>query len=113
MNKEKWKNLRTTFVRSMKIPASGSRTKKPYYLNDAMQFTVPFIKTNAVPSGNLPPISLEENVESTDTWENNSLLNLSEITVSRNTKPATLTSTGTITYASPSHNTNTNKHYIF
>lgn len=76
--KEKWRNLRTTFVRSMKIPASGSKAKKPYYLNDAMQFTVPFLKTSAVPSGNLPPIPSDENVESTDMWEN-TLLDTSEV----------------------------------
>jgi len=64
--KEKWRNLRTTFVRSMKIPASRSKAKIPYYLNDAMQFTVPFLKTSAVPSGNLPPIPSDENVETTD-----------------------------------------------
>jgi len=68
--KEKWRNLIITFVRSMKISASGSKAKKPYYLNDAMQFTVPFLKTSAVPSGNLPPIPSDENVETTDMWEN-------------------------------------------
>ncbi|KAL4152940.1 hypothetical protein QTP88_000773 [Uroleucon formosanum] len=61
----------------MKIPASGSKAKKPYYLNDAMQFTVPFLKTSAVPSGNLPPIPSDENVETTDMWEN-TLLDTSE-----------------------------------
>lgn len=80
--KEKWRNLRTTFVRSMKIPVSGSKAKKPYYLNDAMQCTVPFLKTSALPSGNLQPIPSNENTESTDTWENNSQLDISEITES-------------------------------
>lgn len=80
--KEKWKNLRTTFVRSMKIPPSGSKAKKPYYLNDAMQFTIPFLKSSVIPSGNLPLIPSDENVESTDTWENNSLLDISDITES-------------------------------
>lgn len=41
----------------MKPPKSGSGTKdkKAYYLSDALQFTVPYIKTLGRPSGNLPP----------------------------------------------------------
>ncbi|CAI6359219.1 unnamed protein product [Macrosiphum euphorbiae] len=46
-----------------------------------MQFTVPFLKTSAVPSGNLPPIPSDENVETTDMWEN-TLLDTSEVTES-------------------------------
>lgn len=46
-----------------------------------MQFTVPFLKTSAVPSGNLPPIPSDENVESTDMWES-TLLDTSEVTES-------------------------------
>lgn len=39
----------------MKPPASGSgsKNKKPYYLTEAMQFTLPFIKTLGSPVGNL------------------------------------------------------------
>ncbi|XP_075991779.1 uncharacterized protein LOC142987111 [Anticarsia gemmatalis] len=53
--KEKWKNLRSVFVRHLKPAKSGAGTaqKKPYYLADYMQFTVPFIKTAGKPSGNL------------------------------------------------------------
>lgn len=39
--KEKWKNLRPVFVWHMKPAPSGSGTKKkPYYLAEAMQFTI-------------------------------------------------------------------------
>lgn len=48
----------------MKPPKSGSDTKekKAYYLSDALQFTVPFIKALGKPSGNLsqPPPDEEE-----------------------------------------------------
>jgi len=57
--KEKWRNLRTTFVGRIKDSKSGSKAKKPYYLNEAMQFTIPFVKTCAIPSGNLSPIPNE------------------------------------------------------
>lgn len=40
--KEKWKNIRNGFVRSLK-PAQNGSLKKPYYLYDAMQFVVPYI----------------------------------------------------------------------
>ncbi|XP_055627768.1 uncharacterized protein LOC129778274 [Toxorhynchites rutilus septentrionalis] len=53
--KEKWKNLRTAFSRSMKKPPSGSGAKrtKDYYLKDVMQFLTPFMKSKAQQS-NLP-----------------------------------------------------------
>lgn len=65
--KEKWRNLRTVFTRKMKTPASGSgRKKKAYYLSDAVQFSVPFIKT-LVPSstGNLPEKPQDETTDET------------------------------------------------
>ncbi|XP_026750603.2 uncharacterized protein LOC113511187 [Galleria mellonella] len=45
--KEKWKNLRAVFVRHMKPFLTGTKTKpkKPYYLADAMQFALPYIKS--------------------------------------------------------------------
>lgn len=54
--KDKWKNLRAVFVRNMKPAPSGSgaKPKKAYYLLEAMQFTVPYIKALGMPSGNLP-----------------------------------------------------------
>ncbi|KAF5277943.1 hypothetical protein FQR65_LT15895 [Abscondita terminalis] len=57
--KEKWRNLRSTFVKNLKPKPSGSGTtkKKPYYLMDAMQFAVPFIKVAGTPTGNLPETS--------------------------------------------------------
>ncbi|RZF44799.1 hypothetical protein LSTR_LSTR000751 [Laodelphax striatellus] len=53
--KEKWRNLRTVFMRKMKHNASGSTEKrKAYYLENAMQFCLPFLKTvNNLPSENL------------------------------------------------------------
>ncbi|KAE9521907.1 hypothetical protein AGLY_017714 [Aphis glycines] len=55
--KEKWRNLRTVFTRKMKTPASGS---------DAMQFSVPFIKTLVPPStGNLPEKPQDETTDET------------------------------------------------
>lgn len=72
--KEKWRNLRTVFMRKMKPPSSGSGTKKKaYYLETAMQFCLPFIKTSTPPSsGNLQPVPLSStdvnvrDVEDTD-----------------------------------------------
>ncbi|KAG8282322.1 hypothetical protein J6590_039068 [Homalodisca vitripennis] len=54
--KEKWRNLRTVFMRRMKPSPSGSgRNKRAYYLENAMQFCLPFMKTMIPPSpGNLP-----------------------------------------------------------
>ncbi|KAK8406972.1 hypothetical protein O3P69_007491 [Scylla paramamosain] len=53
--KDKWKNLRTVFVRRMKPDPSGRRkTTKPYYLMDAMQFLLPFVR-------------LQQGIKSTDT----------------------------------------------
>lgn len=39
---------------------SGTKEKKPYYLSDALQFTVPFIKALGKPSGNLSQPQEEE-----------------------------------------------------
>lgn len=64
--KEKWKNLRAVFVRHIKPSPSGSslKTKKPYYLADAMQFTIPYIKTlNNDISGNVPQVGNKEVME--------------------------------------------------
>lgn len=65
--KEKWRNLRTVFTRKMKTPASGSgRNKKAYYLADAMQFSIPFIKTLVPPSnGNLLEKPQDETTDET------------------------------------------------
>lgn len=68
--KERWKNIRAVFVRHMKPSKSGSGTKekKAYYLSDALQFTVPFIKALGKHSGNLsqPPQKEEEEHVSKD-----------------------------------------------
>jgi len=72
--KEKWRNLRTVFMRKIKPPPSGAGAKKKaYYLENAMHFCLPFIKTSAPPStGNLPPVPLNspsEYVENTEIFE--------------------------------------------
>ncbi|KAK9692886.1 Alcohol dehydrogenase transcription factor Myb/SANT-like [Popillia japonica] len=66
--KEKWRNLRSTFVKNLKPKASGCgrSKKKPYYLAECMQFTVPFIKTAGIPTGNLPEIFQQESVDDQD-----------------------------------------------
>lgn len=55
--KEKWRNLRTVFLRHLrKKTPSGSQAdqfSKKYYLNDAMQFLMPFIKSGRKQLGNL------------------------------------------------------------
>ncbi|XP_075978862.1 uncharacterized protein LOC142978342 [Anticarsia gemmatalis] len=40
--KEKWRNIRSSFLRSMK--PSGSKVKKPYYLTEYLKFILPFLK---------------------------------------------------------------------
>lgn len=44
--KEKWKNIRNGFVRSLKPSPSGSssKAKKPYYLHDIMRFVLPYVR---------------------------------------------------------------------
>ncbi|XP_021187114.2 uncharacterized protein LOC110373940 [Helicoverpa armigera] len=43
--REKWRNLRAVFMRTMKAPPRGSTgKKKPYYLSDVMQFLVPYMR---------------------------------------------------------------------
>ncbi|XP_023713764.1 uncharacterized protein LOC111867817 isoform X2 [Cryptotermes secundus] len=68
--KERWKNLRAVYTRNMKCSKSGSgaKPKKAYYLLEAMQFCLPYIKALGTPSGNLPrPPQQEEN----ELFENN------------------------------------------
>ncbi|KAJ8948229.1 hypothetical protein NQ314_008466 [Rhamnusium bicolor] len=57
--KKKWKNLRTAFSRAQRKRPSGSGiNKKKYYLQDVMQFILPYIKSRTQ-SGNLPSPSTE------------------------------------------------------
>ncbi|KAI5720473.1 uncharacterized protein LOC103518594 [Diaphorina citri] len=45
--KEKWRNLRTVFMRRLKPQPVGPRgKKKAYYLESAMQFILPFVRTS-------------------------------------------------------------------
>ncbi|XP_055848581.1 uncharacterized protein LOC129913764 [Episyrphus balteatus] len=48
--KEKWRNVRTVFIRKMKPLPNGSRRRKAYYLADAMKFCIPYIKILAPPN---------------------------------------------------------------
>jgi len=77
--KEKWRNLRTVFIRKQKPPPSGSGKKasKQYYLNDVMQFIVPFVKIQNseeipgnVPSPPSPDFSSQHDSEISDAEEN-------------------------------------------
>ncbi|XP_047109110.1 uncharacterized protein LOC124777673 [Schistocerca piceifrons] len=57
--RDRWKNIRTAFGRSLKPLKSGSgRLKKPYYLAPHLSFLHPYMK-GAPSSGNVSP--LEEN----------------------------------------------------
>ncbi|XP_069705242.1 uncharacterized protein MICU1 isoform X6 [Periplaneta americana] len=63
--KEKWKNMRNGFVRSLKPGPSGAyaKQKKQYYLHDDMQFVVPYlrpIQTQNVGHFPFPPDDNEE-----------------------------------------------------
>ncbi|KAF6213256.1 hypothetical protein GE061_010974 [Apolygus lucorum] len=57
--KEKWRNLRTVFIRKMKNSLTddeSSRKKRaPYYLTEAMQFCVPFILPRMFSRSQQPP----------------------------------------------------------
>lgn len=55
-SKEKWRNLRNSFVKNIKPPASGAGKKKTYYLSEAMKFALPFVKIVSATSGNLPEV---------------------------------------------------------
>ncbi|KAF2885313.1 hypothetical protein ILUMI_20845 [Ignelater luminosus] len=44
--RERWRNIRTTFLRSLKRPSGklGAKKNRPYYLTQYLQFLLPFIK---------------------------------------------------------------------
>ncbi|XP_049947283.1 uncharacterized protein LOC126455572 [Schistocerca serialis cubense] len=60
--KERWKNLRAVFVRHLKpgLGDSAFKRKKPYYLTEAMQFTLPFIKSVTASPASAPEIFKQE-----------------------------------------------------
>lgn len=51
--REKWRNIRSAFVRSMKASRTGSKAKKPYYMKDDLQFIMPYIKPHRLDLGNM------------------------------------------------------------
>ncbi|CAH0399468.1 unnamed protein product [Chilo suppressalis] len=55
--REKWKNLRYGFIRSLRPNPDGS-SKKKYYLHDDMEFVLPFIKFLSK-SSQMPATNLE------------------------------------------------------
>ncbi|KAE9524778.1 hypothetical protein AGLY_014828 [Aphis glycines] len=59
------KFIRTTFVRRIKSSTSESKAKKLYCLNEAKQFTLPFIKTCSTLTRNFSPVS-DEDFETAD-----------------------------------------------
>ncbi|XP_044756990.1 uncharacterized protein LOC123315387 [Coccinella septempunctata] len=65
--KEKWKNIRNGFVRSLKpLPlGSTSKTKKLYYLHDAMQFVLPYVRPIQQSQNTSNPVTTEISNEST------------------------------------------------
>ncbi|CAH1391150.1 unnamed protein product [Nezara viridula] len=75
--KEKWRNLRSVFMRRMRSPEDGSK-KKAYYLEHAMKFCLPYIKQNntssslVLSSTGTTQSTNEELVENIDTCEENS-----------------------------------------
>nr|CAH7760581.1 unnamed protein product [Callosobruchus chinensis] len=42
--KERWRNIRCSFHRSLKSGPKGSRPKKPYYLKEYLNFILPYLK---------------------------------------------------------------------
>ncbi|KAI5645556.1 alcohol dehydrogenase transcription factor myb/SANT-like domain-containing protein [Phthorimaea operculella] len=49
--KDKWKNIRSSFVRSLRT--HGGKTKKPYYLCKYLQFLLPYLKPLGVDLSNI------------------------------------------------------------
>ncbi|XP_066993194.2 uncharacterized protein [Anabrus simplex] len=71
--KDKWRNLRTVFVRKHKFPpGSSGRNSKPYYLSEIMQFVLPFVKVHHsfdVPTNIPSPVPEPDATESLNSVE--------------------------------------------
>ncbi|XP_028157497.1 uncharacterized protein LOC114350773 [Ostrinia furnacalis] len=66
--KEKWKNLRWGFIRSLRPNPDGT-VKKRYYLHDDMDFVLPFVKLLQKHGHNIPTHDSDiedENIESAE-----------------------------------------------
>lgn len=63
--RERWRHIRSSFLRSLRIPlkGSGNNGRKKYYLSDYLKFVLPYIKIKTN-NGNLK--SLLENNESSE-----------------------------------------------
>ncbi|XP_028139814.2 uncharacterized protein LOC114334010 [Diabrotica virgifera virgifera] len=65
--KERWRNIRSSFLRSLRPLPNGSKPKKSYYLNDYLQFLLPYIRPlNGAISGNVPPSDTQKSITSED-----------------------------------------------
>ncbi|KAG8223267.1 hypothetical protein J437_LFUL001544 [Ladona fulva] len=64
--RERWKNIRTAFGRSLRQPKSGSGriSKKKYYLSEYMSFLMPYLKGGDQMSCNLEDSAVEETEDS-------------------------------------------------
>uniref|UniRef100_A0A0A9Y611 Transcription factor Adf-1 n=2 Tax=Lygus hesperus TaxID=30085 RepID=A0A0A9Y611_LYGHE len=72
--KERWRNLRTVFIRKIKQSQDGHgrRRRTSYYLTDAMQFCLPFIMPRTS-SKSLP--SIHNNIDTTSEISNQKEIN--------------------------------------
>ncbi|CAH0560385.1 unnamed protein product [Brassicogethes aeneus] len=61
--RERWRNIRTSYLRSLKKPSSGSSTKKPYYLAGYLDFILPYTKRKTT------IINMEELFDNNETSE--------------------------------------------
>ncbi|CAK1586403.1 unnamed protein product [Parnassius mnemosyne] len=67
--KEKWRNIRCSFLRSLKPSA---KYKKPYYLTAYLQFVLPFMKS-------LNSLEIVEDSQANETLKNNSTKDISTV----------------------------------
>ncbi|KAJ2944208.1 hypothetical protein O0L34_g18187 [Tuta absoluta] len=68
--KDKWKNIRSSFVRSLRT--HGGKTKKPYYLCKYLQFLLPYLKPLGIDLSNIDFSELN-NTSSMNTLEQTEL----------------------------------------
>ncbi|CAH1119129.1 unnamed protein product [Phaedon cochleariae] len=67
-SKDKWKNIRSAFVRSLKpTERESSKFRKPYYLHDRLLFILPYVKhsnskESEKPTKSEEPTGTEENI---------------------------------------------------
>jgi len=78
--KERWKNIRTVFLRHLrqKVPSGSSGGhKKKYYLEDTMQFIIPFVKSGKKQQGNISvssELEKDTNIEDIEEESNDEII---------------------------------------